>query len=515
MMKLKRFLCLLLALLMTLGALTACELSFDGSEVEEDEDDEKEEKRTKRPKETSEDPSGTVGENETGEFGTTAPGENKNSADEALDRLSGINYGGGEFTVLYMNDYPGYAEELNANPSEVSKLSDAVYERNVTLEERCKLQLALLPVPSFGITETVKLEVTSATGDFQLITAPLSYTTFMALDGWLQDFSALDIDYQKNWWDQGTLDFSLGGHTYFMNGSYGIADKELTYVMMYNRDLQRDCGVPDLYAMVQDGEWTLDALRTFSNNMSRDNGDGRWDEYDTYGFATDYNCLNSFYFGAGCKFIDSSRNVTVPELQFALETGLELADVLVNMVHGSSTYLAEQGEEANSLQMFMDGRALFYCENLSYLRTLGQYTNGDYGILPIPKYSKDQEQYTTWTHHMGSTLSIPLSATDKVGSQQLAGVLETYTVLSYKLVAPVYIRELTTHNGEFNKNDASMLSMIFKNRVYDLAIYHSELLLFDMLPSCIASGNVTLASKYKSNQRFAQKRLDKLFENFN
>lgn len=513
-MKLKQILCLLLALLMMLGTLTACELSFDGSEVEEDEDDEKEEKRTKRPKETSEDPSDTVDGTETVEFGTMAPGENKNSADEALDRLSGINYGGGEFTVLYMSDYPGYAEELNANSSEVSKLSDAVYERNVTLEERCKLQLGSLSVPAFKIMDTVNLEVASATGDFQLISAPFSFTTVMGLNGWLQDFSALDIDYQKNWWDQGTLDFSLGGHTYFMNGSYGIADKEMTYVMMYNRDLQRDCGVPDLYAMVQDGEWTLDALRTFSENTSRDNGDGYWDENDTYGFATAYNCLNSFYFGADCKFIDSSRNVTVPELQFALETGIDIADILINMMHGGSAYLAEQGEEANSLQMFMDGRALFYCENLSYFRALGQYTKGNYGILPIPKYSKDQKQYTTWTQNLGSTLSIPLSATDKVGSQQLAGVLETYTVLSYKLVAPVYIRELTTHNGDFNKNDASMLSMIFKNRVYDLGIYYPDLALFDMLPSCISSGKMTLASMYKSNQRIAKKRLEHMFANF-
>lgn len=514
MMKLKQILCLLLALLMTLGALTACELSFDGSEVEEDEDDEKEEKRTKRPKETSEDPSDTVHENETGEFGTTAPEENKSPADEALDRLSGTNYGGGEFTVLYANDLPGYAEELNANPSEVSKLSDAVYERNVSLEERCKLQLGLLPVSYGGITEIAKREAASATGDFQLITAPLSVTTFMALDGCLQDFSTLDIDYQKSWWDQGTLDFSLGGHTYFMNGSYGIADKELTYVMMYNRNLQRDFGVPDLYEMVQNGEWTLDALRTFAENTSRDNGNGRWDEYDTYGFATDYSCLNSFYFGAGCKFIDSSRNVTVPQTQFSLETGLELADALIYMVHGSPAYLAAQGEEVSSLQMFMENRALFYCENLSYLRALEQYTNGNYGILPIPKYSKDQAQYTTWTHDFGSTLSIPLSASNKVGSQQLAGVLETYAVLSYKLVAPVYIRELTTRNGEFNKNDASMLSMIFKNRVYDLAIYYPELMLFDMLPSCISSGNVTLASTYKARQRTAQKHLDRMFANF-
>ncbi len=509
-MKLKQILCLLLAMLMMLGALTACEISFDGSEVEEDEDDEKEEKRTKRPKETSEDPSDTAGENETGEIG-----ENKNPADEALDRLSGTNYGGGEFTVLYANDLSGYAEEVGVESLGTSALSDAVYERNVSLEERCKLRFGSF-VTSYGlISDVVKREVASATGDFQLITAPLSYTAFMALDGSLQDLSALDIDYQKSWWDQGTLDFSLGGHTYFMNGSYGIADKELTYVMMYNRDLQRDCGVPDLYEMVQDGKWTLDALRTFAENTSQDNGDGRWDAHDTYGFATNYNCLNSFYFGADCKFIDSSRNVMVPELQFSVETGIEIADALVNMVHGSSAYLAAQGEEASSLQMFMEGRALFYCENLSYFRTLGLYTDGNYGLLPIPKYSEDQKQYTTWTHDLGSTLSIPLSATDKVGSQQLAGVLETYTVLSYKLVAPVYIRELTTRNGEFNKNDASMLSMIFKNRTYDLAIYYSDFMLLDMLPSCVSSGNITLASTYKTRQKSAQRRLDNMFANFN
>jgi len=457
--------------------------------------------------------------------------ETKTPAEEALDRLNGTDWGGDEFGILYVKDIAGYEEE-NEGQQGGSVLSDAVYERNLQLEERCHLDLVTIPATLGEYTAKVLTEVHTNTGDFDLISAPLYSTLSMATSNYLYDYNELDIDYEQDWWDAGTLDFSLAGHTFFMNGSYGTVDKDVTFVMMFNKEMQEELQKyhrrEDLYEVVESNRWTLHYFHSAIQEIGYDrDGDGKMTEQDVYGFATVQNGLESFFYGADLKYVNNGRALDEPELALSDEDQMEKAQSVLKLaqsiVHENTssyrvnTFVAEPGQEMNSLNMFVEDRVLFYCEAATYLHRLNQSIGGGYGVLPMPKYSKDQANYTTWTHSIGSTLSMPATVVDEVRNKNMAAVLETYAVLSQMYVEPAYIESRIGRNGVCDENDVAMLEIIYDHRVYDMGEYAETFGFDSIFAECVYNNSSQFKQKYhgigKSFVKRVYKLLDKLWDN--
>ena len=490
-MKFRKILSLLLAVLMLLGAFTACGVNSE-----------------------NDDESNDTGKNSDE---TLAEGATQSPIDEALEALTDINWGGGDFGFLYVSDIAGYSEEIEAekeatDQTSAAVINDAVYERNTLLEERCQLKLVPIPTPNPGINGKVIAETQTNTGDFALISSPASTTTNMATSGYLYNYLSMDIDYEQPWWDPGTLDFALDGNVFFMNGAHNIVDDDVTFVMMFNKTLQQEAQIPDPYTTVRNKEWTLEHFNSIIQNASAENGDGTWDHNDTYGFSSPGSIGNTFFYGAGLQYVVNSRDKDFPELALGnnMEKATQVLELAQTIVHdNNASYVAAAGNEALSKDVFVEGRALFYCEAASYLRALNQTMEGDYGVVPIPKYSKEQENYNTWTHNIGSTLSIPTSIADEIEKQQFAEVLETFVVLSAKLVKPAYYDTMLTSRNVRDPDSAEMLDIIFQNRIYDMAIYFSQLGFSDLFSDCVNGNSDNFSSKYASNA----KRFDKIITN--
>lgn len=486
-MKLRKLLCLMLAVLMLFGALTAC------GRPQEDPD----------PAESQSQGSGN-GPDEIQSEATT-----KDPAKEALARLTDVDWGGDDFSILYVADIAGYSEEVEAEAEATDQTSsavinDAVYERNITLEELCHLTFVPVPTTTNGVTTQVNAECQTNTGDYDLITAPASITAKMATSGYLYNYLEMDIDYEQPWWDPGTLDFALDGNIFFMNGAHNIVDDDVTFVFMFNKTLQSEAQIPDPYTTVRNSEWTMEYFNSIIQNVSSENGDGKWDENDTYGFSTPNSIGNTFFYGAGLKYVVNSRDTDYPEL--ALNSQLEKANQVLELaqtiVHANnSSYVANAGSEILSRDIFVDGRALFYCEAASYLRALNQTMEGDYGVVPVPKFDKNQANYITWTHDIGSTLSIPTSIVDEIEEQQFTEVLETYVILSYQLVKPAYYDTMLTSRNVRDPDSAEMLDIIFQNRTYDMAMFFTDLGFNSLFSTCVIENSDNFSSKYSSNSK--------------
>ncbi len=492
-MKFSKILSLLLAVLMLLSVFTAC-----GTSNEKD-DDPAESKDNKKP-------SGTAAEEAT-----------RDPIEEALEGLTDINWGGDDFGFLYVSDIAGYAEEIEAekeatDQTSAAVINDAVYERNTLLEERCQLKLLPIATTIAAVTGEVTAETQTNTGDFDLISAPASITTTMATSGYLYNYLSMEIDYEQPWWDPGTLDFALDGNVFFMNGAHNIVDDDVTFVMMFNKTLQKEAQIPDPYTTVRNKEWTLEHFNSIIQNASAENGDGTWDHNDTYGFSSPSSIGNTFFYGAGLQYVVNDRDKDFPELALSnnMEKATQVLELAQTIVHeNNASYVAVAGNEALSKDVFVEGRALFYCEAASYLRALNQTMEGDYGVVPIPKYSKEQENYNTWTHDIGSTLSIPTSILDEIENQQFEEVLEAFVVLSAKLVKPAYYDTMLTSRNVRDPDSAEMLDIIFQNRIYDMAIYFSQLGFNNLFSDCVNSNSDNFSSKYASNS----KRFDRTISN--
>ena len=484
-----RLLCLLLALLMVSSLFTACGTN-------------------------EEDVESTNGDTNVNTEEDTDPVE------DALNALRGeVDWGGRDFGVLYVNDIGGYTEEIEASKDVTDETSsgvinDAVFERNTLFEEFCNLKLALAPTANGSISSVLASGVQSGTEDFHVVVQTTSATANAATGGYLYNFLDLNIDYDQEWWDAGTLSFALDGRVFFMDGPFNIVDDDVTFVFMFNKELSAEYQIANPYDTVKAGEWTLDYFNSVISKLATENGDGKWDENDTYGFSTPSSIGNTFFYGAGLQYVVNSSEMDAPELVLSskMEQALNVLDIARSIVHeNNSSYVAKPGDEGISKDIFIQGRSLFYCEAASYLRGLNANMEKEYGVVPVPKYNKEQEHYTTWRHSIGSTLSIPTS-TAKNDMEQFAGVLEVYCLLSQKLVRPAYYEVMLTTRNVQDVESSDMLDLIFQHRTYDMAMYFDTLGFANLFADAVSSTGSDFSSKYKSASKTFNSKIGRLLK---
>ena len=424
-----------------------------------------------------------------------------------------VNWGGEDFGLLYVNDIGGYKEEVEAQAqfsgeNSNAVINDAVFERNTLFEEYCNLNFVLLPVSNATYNATMTSGIQSGTTDFVLCTQTAGDTATAALSGYLYNYLDLDIDYDREWWDAGTLEFALDGRVFFMNGPFNIVDDDVTYIMVFNKKLQANHQVPNPYQTVRDMEWTMDYMNSVISNLSTDNGDGVWDEKDTYGLTATAALADGFFYGAGLKYVNNTPDMDVPELMISdqMDRVLDVLDITRAIIHdNNSTYIGV------GLEIFMKDRALYGFEVVSYLRSLSSSMESDYGVLPIPKFDKEQDRYYSRSNPIGSTLSIPTTAA-QYDMEQYAKVLELYCVLSQKLVKPAYYEvTLMTRNIQ-DLESAEMLDLVFSSRVYDMAAYFADLGLSGVFYTAATGAGDTFSSQYKAASKQFSKKVNNMLK---
>ena len=468
------------------------------------------------------------GDDDTAE--TTAPSNEDTSPETgvsdpvqlAIDTLKQtVNWGGKDLSILYCVDIAGYSEEVENVQENGSVINEAVYQRNSLFEEYAKLKFKTVQAGQSDIITKLQAEVQAPNGDFQYISNQIAKAANNATRGFLYDYMDLNIDYEQVCWDEGTLDFALDGHVFFMNGAFNIVDDDVTMLMIFNKRLRGlYYSSEDLYKIAKDQKWTLDKFGTLASGLSSDNGDGVWDSNDTYGFSCPSSIGDTFFYGAGLQYIANSRDMVSPELVLTgskLEQAIDVMNKAREILHNNHTsYGAKAGDEGGALTVFLNGRSLFYVEAASYLRTLQGSMADEYGILPIPKYSESQESYYTWSHDIGSTLSFPTTV-GKAGSDMdnFAGVLELYALLSEQLVRPAYYKQMLTTRNVHDVQSAEMVDLIFLHRTYDMAqIYTATFNLNGIFTtSVIEPGAPTFASQFSSRARGFNTGVRKLMKN--
>ena len=483
----KRLLCMILALLMLVLPLTACGGQTDDPVVSDTVD-------------------GTV----TSEVETVDPVE------DALTALRGeVDWQGGDIGMLYINMF-GYPEEVEAvantgDSTGSGVINDAVWERNTLFEEYGNLNFVLIPIDTDNASGHVQREVQAGTGDFQLVTQPTGYTAGLATTGVLYNYLNLDIDYDVEWWDAGTLDFALDGRVFFMNGPFNFVDDDVTYLMTFNKKLHNDYNLANPYDLVRSGDWTMETFLSTVKGLSTDNGDGVWNDEDTYALASS-GSWDTFFYAADLKFVNSSRELEHPELamdESDLERALNLLEWTRTLFHNDN--IKYQGPEATNI--FVDNRAFYFMEVASLLRSLNAQMEEEYGVIPAPKYDKNQKHHTAWSHDIGSTLSMPTTV-GELDNDAFSRVLELYVVLSQKLVRPAYYDTMLTTRNVRDSDSAEMLHLIFSHRIYDMAVYFGELGFRELFSISVGGAN-KFSSGYNRAASGFDKRVEKILKQLN
>lgn len=429
----KRFLSLLLALLLTIS-IVSCGKTSDTS-------------------------ADGAGESQTETEGETAD-----------TRFDNINFGGREFRVQSSEDSNDStnAHALIAGSGEMNGeiVNDAVYKRNMEIEEKLKIKLVFTPSKYDYNVATTEIRKLVMAGDdaFDLLINDLRSLAELSAEGLFRNiYNAEIIDLNRKYWYSDYMNdlMVVKGGMYIMAGDYFMDVLASCHVLYYNKNLIADSyGSGDvIYNYVFDGTWTIDKLIEIVTATARDlDGDTQMKVGDLFGFT----CIGTWgsaipvLIGTGIEFV--SRDGGSITFNFNNERSTKILEKMNELFYssGSLTTLADY-TPAGLRKVFGSGNTVF----VGYNR-LGDLANMreiefPIGAVPYPKLDTDQKEYVTSTHDTTEVGAIPTTATDL---EFITTCIEALSAATADIVLPEYYENSLKVKYASDNTVAKMIDII-------------------------------------------------------
>ena len=219
-----------------------------------------------------------------------------------------------------------FADSKTANSDNISY---AVFERNDRIKENYGITITEYQTsdPHTAVTN----EVSAPTGDFMAIISNVANGASFATSGYLWDLNSDNIEYmdlEKPWWDtKMARGMSIDSRLYFATGDLLTLDNDATFAIMFNKKLSTDAQLPDLYALVDNGEWTMDKLYEFEQKSVRDlDGDGKLAyDSDVCGFAYTQDVPSCMLTAGGIVLCEKDED-DIPYYNLDIERAQEISE---------------------------------------------------------------------------------------------------------------------------------------------------------------------------------------------
>ena len=396
-------------------------------------------------------------------------------------------------------------------------LNLAVQKRNELVEQMYGVTLEL--IKDDNITTSIKLDMDSGTGLYDIIMQTMSNLAIYAKQGNLYDMTTLEnMNLDAPWYSQNASDtFSIGGHVFFTTGDITILNKVNVSSILFNRQYAEELQMPDFYQLVRENKWTFDALKQFAKQATAESdGEPGMTGADNWGLLTDYADAMSFYHCFGYSICEKDAD-DYPVFSITNQDSLlVLQDIITDMTERGTWCCYAQDFEPNiwvtSLEAFKQGRVLFRPSAFSATTKL-RIAGTEFGILPMPLKDEEQEQYIA-SAGTGETagIAIPITCKDPEFS---AYMIEAYSCEAKNYITPAYMEvNLKGKDAASNEDDLEMLEIIFDNIRYDVGSAYNFGNIDTVVYNMVQSGDTNVVSKFDSIKDSMQDELDTVIEEF-
>ncbi|MBQ7319926.1 MAG: hypothetical protein IJW97_07120 [Clostridia bacterium] len=454
-----RLLALMLAMLMVLGsvALVSC---ADDQDKDEDKDP------VTDPEDDTSGDDATDPEDE--RLPLDLPDANYNGAEVHFLEWSA----GGQVDVGY-NWIPW--EDIAIEDYDGDILNTAIYERNSYVEE------------TYGVTITKEyksvdqdygtaLRNNAKTDDdeYQAMTMrTLSITSFILEELMANMYEMDNIHSDMPWWNQDSVaSFTLGSTLYFAAPELLLRDKGAAAALYYNSQIAIDHGIDDLYDLAKAGEWTWEHMIEYCEQVSAslDADELMNSMEDRWGLIGSDSDVFRIFSATGFKFAHIDEDGLIAYDFGDEESILKMQEVFENFIYAdffAHNELLPSGK-FSTLEQFMNDRGLFAIGGVRSVNQLRSMET-DYGVLPIPKYDEDQEDYASlvWVHD-DSALGILAAAKNP---DMVALVVEAMSYYSWYNVYPKFYDTVILGKSTRDQQSKEMLEIVFRTRLYDPGQY--------------------------------------------
>ncbi len=459
---------------------------------------------------------------------TTAPAETEAPETEPVDpRMlvkddlpEGLTFEGRTFNI-YAGDkddnikFFGGPEELTGE-----LIEDTVYRRNAIVEDRLKVNIEVFASDDTysTIAQSLSKLVMAQDTTYDLFLGHQCGVVGLTTQHLFLNTYELDhINFSQPWWNNNYMEeLSLGkDQRYFLSGDYFLTALENARVVYFNKSFYQDqFGDPnDLYRKVLDGDWMMEDMQQLvSASFSDLNNNGACDIDDRLGFV----CwalmasVDAFVYGSDINFTTRDEGGFLKMNLANNERAAELLETLLAFFYGDGTFYNTGGKQVD---VFKTGNSLFLgngtFSTIDTLRDMEQ----DFGILPQPKMSAEQQEYRTLIHDTTVIGCVPVTSlnTDMTGA-----ILEALSVESYRSVYPAYYE--TALKVKYVRDDiSSQIIDLVKDTLTTSFIYVYSVPLGGVgkiYRTLVENNSNTYMSMAKAQQRLAERNMETLIASF-
>lgn len=368
---------------------------------------------------------------------------------EREDKVPELDLEGRKVRFIIMESTPDtgelYEDEICVEDLMSEPLNDAIYNRTLYAEER--LNCDILTEPGAGnadkVGDKVMIMLNSGDDTYQIIAFQAARTMNLALDGYLYDMRAMEngyIDFDAPWWAMEELeDLAVEDETYALAGALSLSMLRSVHATFFNKEIAEDYSIGNLYDVVRAGKWTIDHQAELVASVYKDlNGNSIHDEEDRFGFGTPgYWATDSYWaaFDLDVLTMGDDNKFYISIDKDKLHTGVGKLYALCFENPGSfESFVKETALMTDAI--FASDRLLFMTNKLCIAESKNlRNMTSDYGILPMPKYDENQNEYGSMPFELFSMFSIPITAEKP---EELTAVLELMCAESWRKVIPTY-----------------------------------------------------------------------------
>lgn len=399
---------------------------------------------------------------------------------ELFSNLPEKNYGNIPFTIYVEGDYLDRYKSIEVVPHENAPgiISESVLERNALVEQRFGVVIQeIRTADSSEMVTSVQDAIATGGKQYDAVMAYMPNAGTLAAGGALYDLRTFEnMHLDQPYWDTSAVEgLSVAGKNFFVVGDMNLLAYDCTHCIVFNKDVVEEHSLEDPYQLVYDGDWTLDKLLEMAKVVSVDNGDGKTDLDDKWGFLINNNYPTSLFIGSGEKLTEKDTD-DLPVIAISGDRPVSVFNKIFNICNDDKVCRIEDYVNdytdvyTKASESVANKKALFRSMAVVDIQELGNY-ECNFGIIPTPKYDADQDDYYSYVSVIyASCATIPISANDK---EMSSIILEAMCQASTDTVKTSYYDTMLKYRKLQDDDGVEMLDIIFENRVFDLAAVYN------------------------------------------
>ena len=433
-----------------------------------------------------------------------------------------LDFGGMTFNILCRTKN-WFAGEMTVEELNGEVVNDAVYDRNLSVSDRLKVELNYIKVDD--VTGAANTSITAGSDDYQMVVGSAVDIVQYGARG--QYYNLLDstyvpyLDLDQPWWAHHyTEQASVGGKCFFATGDLALSLTQLAFVTYFNKKLVEDMGLEDPYQLVRDGKWTIDKQKEMTEMVYVDlNGNAKADKEDQFGFGISNMISYDVYWSA----FDMTLFSRDPEGLPYVDTNIDKFQTAVDKIYSlfretEGTYYVNQygaDQEQDDLAKKFAANELMFTTLRIMACDILRDMDADYGIIPVPKWDESQDEYYTFVHDQYSVFGIPKSSPIP---NEISAVLEAMAAENYRYVIPAYYDVVL--NGKYLRDveSSEMLEISMKNVKIDFSwIYTYNLggVAQNLFRYLMQGGSKDFTSKYAATEKALNAQLNAMLKAYN